>query len=78
MFHKTRNPNNKEHTMTLIIENASKELQKAIKSMAKLDNAKVKTKREKECLMKQALKEIKNGKYEICRDFEEYKKIMES
>ncbi|RDU69777.1 hypothetical protein CQA66_08815 [Helicobacter aurati] len=64
--------------MTLVIENASKELQKAIKSMAKLDNAKVKVKKEKECLMKQALKEIKNGEYEVCQDFEEYKKTMES
>lgn len=64
--------------MTLIIEDASKALQRAIKPMPKLYKARSKVKGHKANLMQEAIKEIKNGEYEVCKDFEEYKKAMKS
>lgn len=68
--------------MTLIIENVSTDLAKAIKSVAKLTNAKITTKpsakKQKGSTLKAALQELENGEYETFENFKAYKKAMKN
>lgn len=66
--------------MTLIIENANKDLIKAFKNMAKAAGAKLTISEEKKPSkrLREAIKEVKDGKVEKFKDFESYKKAMDS
>ena len=67
-------------TIDLSVENANKDLIKAFKNMAKASGAKLKIKRDKKLSesRKQTIKEVKQGKVEKFKDFENYKKAMDS
>ncbi|WP_104722585.1 hypothetical protein [Helicobacter mesocricetorum] len=67
-------------TIDLSVENANKDLIKAFKNMAKASGAKLTIKRDKKLSesLKQTIKEVKQGKVEKFKDFESYKKAMDS
>lgn len=67
--------------MTLIIENVKEEFLLAFKGLAKGINAKVKTKKSKKEpseMLKEVMREVKEGKVERFKDFQSYKKAMDS
>lgn len=62
--------------MTLIVENASKDLLDAFKSMAKVAGAKLMIKEKKPSKrLLEAIKEAREGKVEKFKDFDSYKKV---
>lgn len=67
-------------TINLSVENASKDLIKAFKNMAKASGAKLTIKQDKKMSesLKQTIKEVRQGKVEKFKDFESYKKAMDS
>lgn len=68
--------------MTLIIENVSTDLAKAIKSVAKLTNAKITTKpsakKQKGSTLKAALKDLQEGNITKWDSLQSFKKAMQS
>lgn len=66
--------------VNLSVENANKDLIKAFKNMAKASGAKLTIKQDKKMSesLKQTIKEVKQGKVEKFKDFESYKKAMDS
>lgn len=62
--------------MTLIIENADKNLERAIKNVVKLTDAKITIQKEPSDELIEAIKEVKNGEVERYKNFEEFKKAM--
>lgn len=67
-------------TINLSVENANKDLIKAFKNMAKASGAKLTIKQDKKMSesLKQTIKEVRRGKVEKFKDFESYKKAMDS
>ena len=67
-------------TVNLSVENANKDLIKAFKNMAKASGAKLTIKQDKKMSesLKQTIKEVRQGKVEKFKDFESYKKAMDS
>lgn len=67
-------------TIDLSVENANKDLIKAFKNMAKASGAKLTIKQDKKLSesLKQTIKEVRQGKVEKFKDFESYKKAMDS
>lgn len=67
-------------TIDLSVENANKDLIKAFKNMAKASGAKLTIKQDKKMSesLKQTIKEVRQGKVEKFKDFESYKKAMDS
>ena len=67
-------------TVNLSVENANKDLIKAFKNMAKASGAKLTIKKDKKMSesLKQTIKEVRQGKVEKFKDFESYKKAMDS
>lgn len=67
-------------TINLSVENANKDLIKAFKNMAKASGAKLTIKQDKKLSepLKQTIKEVRQGKVEKFKDFESYKKAMDS
>lgn len=66
--------------MTLVIENASEKLAKAIKNVAKLDNTKVRVLKDsakKGGGLREAIKQVKRGEVIHCKDFEDYKRKID-
>ena len=66
--------------LNLSVENANKDLIKAFKNMAKASGAKLTIKQDKKMSesLKQTIKEVRQGKVEKFKDFESYKKAMDS
>ena len=66
--------------VNLSVENANKDLIKAFKNMAKASGAKLTIKQDKKLSesLKQTIKEVRQGKVEKFKDFESYKKAMDS
>ncbi len=66
--------------VNLSVENANKDLIKAFKNMAKASGAKLTIKQDKKMSesLKQTIKEVRQGKVEKFKDFESYKKAMDS
>lgn len=62
--------------MTLIIENADKNLERAIKNVVKLTDAKITIQKEPSDELIEAIKEVENGEVERYKNFEEFKKAM--
>ena len=62
--------------MTLIIENADKNLERAIKNVVKLTDAKMTIQEEPSDELIEAIKEVENGEVESYKNFEEFKKAM--
>ncbi|WP_432633263.1 hypothetical protein [Brachyspira sp.] len=62
--------------MTLIIENADKNLERAIKNVVKLTDAKMTIQKEPSDELIEAIKEVENGEVERYKNFEEFKKAM--
>ena len=62
--------------MTLIIENADKNLERAIKNVVKLTDAKMTIQKEPSDELIEAIKEVENGEVESYKNFEEFKKAM--
>ena len=62
--------------MTLIIENADKNLERAIKNAVKLTDAKITIQKEPSDELIEAIKEVENGEVERYKNFEEFKKAM--
>ena len=62
--------------MTLIIENADKNLERAIKNVVKLTDAKMTIQKEPSDGLIEAIKEVENGEVESYKNFEEFKKAM--
>ena len=62
--------------MRLVIENADKDLQRAIKNVVKLTDAKMTTQKEPSDELIEAIKEVENGEVESYKDFAEFKKAM--
>lgn len=62
--------------MTLIIENADKNLERAIKNVVKLTDAKITIQKEPSDELIEAIKEVENGEVESYKNFEEFKKAM--
>ena len=62
--------------MTLIIENADKNLERAIKNVVKLTDAKMIIQKEPSDELIEAIKEVENGEVESYKNFEEFKKAM--
>ncbi len=67
-------------TIDLSVENANKDLIKAFKNMAKASGAKLTIKQDKKLSesLKRTIKEVRQGKVEKFKDFESYKKAMDS
>lgn len=67
-------------TVNLSVENANKDLIKAFKNMAKASGAKLTIKQDKKLSesLKRTIKEVRQGKVEKFKDFESYKKAMDS
>ena len=67
-------------TIDLSVENANKDLIKAFKNMAKASGAKLTIKQDKKLSesLKQTIKEVRQGKVEKFKEFESYKKAMDS
>ena len=67
-------------TINLSVENANKDLIKAFKNMAKASGAKLTIKQDKKLSesLKRTIKEVRQGKVEKFKDFESYKKAMDS
>ena len=67
-------------TIDLSVENANKDLIKAFKNMAKASGAKLTIKQDKKLSesLRQTIKEVRQGKVEKFKDFESYKKAMDS
>ncbi|TLD83266.1 hypothetical protein LS70_005835 [Helicobacter sp. MIT 11-5569] len=67
-------------TINLSVENANEDLIKAFKNMAKASGAKLKIQQDKKISesLKQTIKEVRQGKVEKFKDFESYKKAMDS
>ncbi|MBD5584100.1 MAG: DUF3800 domain-containing protein [Clostridia bacterium] len=67
-------------TVNLSVENANKDLIKAFKNMAKASGAKLTIKQDKKLSesLKRTIKEVRQGKVEKFKDFESYKKDMNS
>ena len=61
--------------MTLVVQNASSTFAKALRALAKLDGATVKTKRKN--AIEIALEQIKNGEVERFSSLEDFKAAME-
>ena len=62
--------------MTLIIENADENLERAIKNVVKLTDAKMTIQKEPSDELIEAIKEVENGEVESYKNFEEFKKAM--
>ena len=62
--------------MILVIENADKNLERAIKNVVKLTNAKMTIQKEPSDELIEAIKEVENGEIESYKNFEEFKKAM--
>ena len=67
-------------TINLSVKNANKDLIKAFKNMAKASGAKLTIKQDKKLSesLKRTIKEVRQGKVEKFKDFESYKKAMDS
>ena len=62
--------------MILVIENADKNLERAIKNVVKLTDAKITIQKEPSDELIEAIKEVENGEIESYKNFEEFKKAM--
>ena len=62
--------------MILVIENADKNLERAIKNVVKLTDAKITIQKEPSDELIEAIKEVENGEVESYKNFEEFKKAM--
>ena len=62
--------------MILVIENADKNLERAIKNVVKLTDAKMTIQKEPSDELTEAIKEVENGEVESYKNFEEFKKAM--
>lgn len=62
--------------MRLVIENANKDLERAIKNVVKLTDAKMTSEKEPSDRLLEAIKEVENGEVESYENFEEFKKAM--
>ena len=62
--------------MILVIENADKNLERAIKNVVKLTDAKMTIQKEPSDELIEAIKEVENGEVESYKNFEEFKKAM--
>ena len=62
--------------MILVIENADKNLERAIKNVVKLTDAKMTIQKEPSDELIEAMKEVENGEVESYKNFEEFKKAM--
>ena len=62
--------------MILVIENADKNLERAIKNVVKLTDAKMTIQKEPSDELLEAMKEVENGEVESYKNFEEFKKAM--
>ena len=62
--------------MILVIENADKNLERAIKNVVKLADAKITIQKEPSDELIEAIKEVENGEVESYKNFEEFKKAM--
>lgn len=62
--------------MRLVIENVDKDLERAIKNVVKLTDAKMTSQKKPSDRLLEAIKEVENGKVESYENFEEFKKAM--
>lgn len=62
--------------MTVVIQNASTSLFKALKELAKIDGAEILSSKKEIDPILQALEEVKNGEYTDYDSFDDFKRAM--